>query len=295
LALAVLVTGGSGYLGSHLVKAFVKQGYRVGALVRSTSSGERLNSQDKSFELLSADTLHDVENVVQKFSPDVIVHTACSYGRKSETPFEVFQANVALGMAMLKTSVSLGKPLTFVNTGTVLPANSNLYALTKNQFSDLGRHVSESSSNKLQFIDVALQHMLGPHDDTSKFTSFVIQGCANNVDSISLSNGEQRRDFIFIADVVNAYQTLISKRQEITAYERIEMGSGFAVAIKDFVELVKRLSGASTTLNFGAVPSRPNDPPELKADISRLALLGWSPAFTLENGIKETLRQEHNR
>lgn len=263
--------------------------------MRSTSSRERLNSQDKSFELLSADTLDDVENAVQKFSPDVIVHTACSYGRKSETPFEVFQANVALGMAMLKTSVSLGKPLTFVNTGTVLPANSNLYALTKNQFSDLGRHVSESSSNKLQFIDVALQHMLGPHDDTSKFTSFVIQGCANNVDSIALSNGEQRRDFIFIADVVNAYQTLISKRQKITAYERIEMGSGFAVAIKDFVELVKRLSGASTTLNFGAVPSRPNDPPELKADISRLALLGWSPAFTLENGIKETLRQEHNQ
>lgn len=290
-----MVTGGSGYLGSHLVKAFVKQGYRVGALVRSTSSNERLNIQDKSFELLFADTLGDAENAVQKFFPDVIVHTACSYGRKSETPFEVFQANVALGMAMLKASVSLENPPTFVNTGTVLPANSNLYALTKNQFSDLGRRMSESSSNKLQFIDVALQHMLGPHDDTSKFTSFVIQGCANNVDSIALSNGEQRRDFIFIEDVVSAYQTLISKRQEITAYERIEMGSGFAVAIKDFVELVKRLSGASTTLNFGAIPSRPNDPPELKADISRLALLGWSPAFTLENGIKDTLRQEHNQ
>lgn len=290
-----MVTGGSGYLGSHLVKAFVKQGYRVGALVRSTSARTRLEITDGKYEPFTADTLGDVENAVQKFFPDVIVHTACSYGRKSETPFEVFQANVALGMAMLKASVSLGKKITFINTGTVLPASSNMYALTKNQFSDLGRQVSESSSDQLQFIDVALQHMLGPHDDTSKFTSFVIQGCANNVDSIALSNGDQRRDFIFITDVVSAYQTLISKRQEITAYERIEMGSGFAVAIKDFVELVKRLSEASTTLNFGAVPSRPNDPPELKADLSRLALLGWSPAFTLEKGIKETLRQEHNQ
>lgn len=279
-------------MGSHLVKAFAEQKYRVGALVRSTSSAIRLGNANRKFELLVADTLEEIGVAVENFLPDVIVHTACSYGRKGETTFDVFQANVALGMSVLQASISLGKQTTLINTGTVLPSDANLYALTKNQFSELGKRNVELNAGKLQFIDVALQHMYGPHDDISKFTTFVIRGCGKNVDSLALTKGDQRRDFIFIDDVVSGYQTLIGKRQAVQAYERIEMGSGSAVEIKDFVQLVKRVSGANTILNFGAVLARANDPEELKADISRLSDMGWKPLFTLEQGIKKSLENE---
>lgn len=72
----------------------------------------------------------------------------------------------------------------------------------------------------------------------------------------------------------------------------IPVGSGRAVRVRDLVETIHRLSGARTELRFGAVAYRPGEPMHSEADLRALGRLGWSPAVTLEEGIRLTLQEE---
>lgn len=229
---------------------------------------------------------------VEHLAPDFVVHTACSYGRNGESALEIFESNTHFGMQLLAGVIALDKPCTFINTGTVLDSDVSLYALSKNQFSELGRHIALTQKGRLRFVDVALQHMFGPGDSVSKFTTHVIQSCIRNEISLKLSAGTQKRDFIFIDDVVGAYATLINKASELPAFDCIELGSGTAPAVREFVEQVKKLTGATTELLFGEIPLRPGEQMLCVADTNKLKQLGWTPNYTLEQGLVATIEQE---
>ena len=134
--------------------------------------------------------------------------------------------------------------------------------------------------------------MYGPGDDISKFTSYVIRACKNNVDNLPLSQGEQIRDFIYIDDAVDALSVIIENLEKLGHLEQLEVGSGVAISLKDFVKLVKKYTGSKTTLNFGEVPYRTNEDLHLVADITALKMCGWSPKFNLELGINKVIKLE---
>ena len=291
----IMITGASGFLGSALALHFASSGHEVTLLVRPKSSMHRLGSKASDFRTIQIDGDSSLEDAVSDSVPDVLIHTACSYGRNDEPPLAIFDANLRLGLLLLQSAAKLDDPVTFINTGTVMERDVSDYALSKAQFSEWGRRVAMHSLGHLKFINVLLQHMYGPGDDTTKFSTRIIQSCLKNDSHIPLTLGGQQRDFIYIEDVVSAYDTLV---RHSTAWHEacvdVEIGSGEAPTLREFVELVHKLTESSAGLGFGAIPYRSNEGMLYQADLTRMRSFGWSPRIPLVDGLRRTIQAERD-
>ncbi len=291
-SLNILVTGGSGFLGSALAKALQGEGHRVDILVRSSSKLTRLKGAEHLLNIRRYQNQAELSALIREIEPNLVIHTACSYGRANETDLEIFEANFLLGVKILQSLVDSDMPISFINIGTVLPPSLSLYALCKHGFSQWGRAIALGRATNLRFLNVLLQHVYGPGDDPSKFTSHVIGACHTQEAVLRLTEGLQRRDLVYVEDVVSAFLALVRCHDKQGAYSEIEVGSGVAITVRDFAETVRRLTQSKTVLLFGDLPYRENEPMLCVADLSKMAELGWSPAFDLESGLKETIRME---
>lgn len=283
----VLITGVTGFLGSHLAKAMIDHGFEIIALKRKSSSLRRIEP------ILSQVTLYDLEDL--DFSVpfkahgkiDAVIHTATCYGRNDETPWEIFDANTGFPLRLIDAA-SLAGVSQFINTDTILDKYLNLYSLSKNQLLDWGKFYS--LRNKIKFTNMRLEHFYGPGDDDSKFTSYVINSCISNTASLKLTLGEQRRDFIYIDDVVAAYLAVLKESEQSREwFTEYDVGSGHSVSIREFVETVHRITHSKTDLEFGAVSYREGEVMNSQANISALEALGWSCEYNLEQGLKLTI------
>ena len=289
----ILITGGNGFLGSNLTRHFVNKGCKIGLILRKKSFLGRINDLIPQVSFISNTSYLKINDFIGTFNPDVILHCACSYGRNSQTFSDLLEANVALGFRILDSLTHSAKAVAFINIGTALAKNTSLYALSKNLFSDYAYQVNQLVNNShLKFINISLQHMYGADDDLSKFTSFIVNQCMLNQKKIDLTMGDQRRDFIYIDDVVSAFDILISKLKYVENGESIDLGSGTAPTIREFVQTVKELTKATTTLNFGALPYRESEPMLCQADVCKISSLGWQPQFTLRQGLSKVIEKE---
>ena len=134
--------------------------------------------------------------------------------------------------------------------------------------------------------------MYGPGDNPSKFTTRVLHACQRNEPELYLTPGEQKRDFIFIDDVVSAYSTILSNVDKFERFSDVDVGSGTAPSIKCFVETVHALTASRTKLLFGAIPYRSNEEMHCQADTAKLTELGWKPAHDLTAGLQKTIEEE---
>jgi nucleoside-diphosphate-sugar epimerase len=114
------------------------------------------------------------------------------------------------------------------------------------------------------------------------------------VKELDLTAGEQKRYFIYIDDVVNAFLTILkSQNLLVDNFHNFDVSTEDNIKLKDFVLMVKSLTGNRTTkVNFGKIPYRSNEVMEFRTDISNLKRLGWSPVVELEEGLIKTIRQE---
>lgn len=288
----ILLTGASGFLGSALALHWHKAGHQVSLLLRPTSKPDRLHGLYSSFDISRPTTDAQVTEFVKQVQPEVVVHTACAYGRQGESSLQLFDTNLRLGLVILQDLQKTAQPVTFINTGSALAPDVSPYALSKNQFAQWGCMLSTQSGGQLRFVNVLLQHMYGPGDDASKFTTHILHACKRNDPVIKLTPGAQARDFIYIDDVVSAYDTLLKQRYQLDTAQDIEVGSGVAPSIRQFIETAHRLTASQTELLFGALPYRANEAMHCVANVARMAELGWEPTFDLHAGLKKTIELE---
>jgi CDP-paratose synthetase len=178
----------------------------------------------------------------------------------------------------------------FVNTDTILDKGVNHYSLSKNQFKEWLTEYSQD----LTCCNVALEHFYGPADDPTKFVSYIIGSFLDKKASIPLTLGYQKRDFIFIDDVVDALELIVYESLKLEkGFIKYEIGTGDAVSIRHFVELIKELTGNTTTaINYGEIPYRTNEVMNRTTDISAINKLGWTSKYSLAQGLKKTIQYE---
>ena len=283
----ILLTGATGFLGSALAHDFLQKGFTVFVVKRSTSNLARLKDIKCRLTFYDIDREAVVDIMKDAMPLDMIVHTATCYGRKGEADNELLQTNVAFPLELLDAAIQMKVPL-FVNTNTCLDRMVSTYALSKQQFSEWGKKHAEDGN--IAFCDLRLEHMYGPGDNENKFVTYVLHACARNIPNLALTEGKQKRDFIYIDDVVSAYQAVMKHSWQ--GYHSIAVGSGQTTSIRAFVEMVHRMTGSSTRLNFGAVPLRRNEFMQSSPNLTEIHSLGWQPKVSLQQGLKMILREE---
>lgn len=289
----IVLTGVTGFLGSRLATALVAQGCEVIGLKRRFSSLQRLTSALPNLTLVNVEEA-DFDALFRDHGKvDAIIHTATSYGRNNESVTEIFAANTEFPLRLLDAGSRAGVHA-FMNTDTILDKYLNLYAFSKNQLLEWGRFFA--LHKKIAFWNLRLEHFYGAGDDATKFTAHIVDSCLSNVPEIRLTLGEQRRDFIYIDDVVSAYLLLLREIQGApSGLREFDVGSGTSISIKEFVTLVKRLTNSSTTLNFGALPYREGEVMHSVADVAPLTALGWRCNYDIEAGIRKLLGIEDRK
>ena len=284
----ILLTGATGFLGSNLLVRLIEDGHKVTILVRKTSSFQRVTSL---LEQVTVHTIGDISfhDLFDLSKVETVIHCATDYGRGEVNPSELLDANLIMPLQLLQAGYDSGVRC-FVNTDTILDKGVSDYALSKSQFREwLGKY-----AQKMVCVNIALEHFYGPHDDPTKFVSFIIGQLLDNVDSINLTLGEQKRDFIYIDDIISAFSLILGNCAELkSGYLDYEIGTGVTITIRDFVELAKQITGNThTQLNFGAIPYRENEAMETLVNTAAVRALGWLPGTSLSEGLSKMVAQE---
>jgi CDP-paratose synthetase len=289
----VLLTGATGFLGSHLLRKLLEENIQVVVLKRSFSDVSRIASLLNFSGVKSHDLDRtDLEAIFDEQSIDVILHCATNYGRRDNNPLEIIEANLMLPLRLLLLGIKHDVSH-FINTDTLLDKRISSYSLSKKQFLDW----LKANSSKIQCINVALEHFYGYQDDDTKFVTWIIHELRDGVSQIQLTPGEQKRDFIYVDDVVEAFSTILGNLQKVgPEFTEFQIGSGTTVSIRHLCQLLKKLTGNDRThLNLGALPYREKEVMDSCADLSRIVALGWSPKTSLEDGLRKVVALEFGK
>lgn len=287
----VLITGATGFLGNNIVRALLKENYDVVILKRSFSRTERIE------DILDYVTIYDIDlhNLSLSFNEDkpinAVIHTATNYGRENKNYTELLKSNLLFPLELLELAKKNNTQL-FISIDTVLEKNTNLYALSKKQFTEWAGQTQTDSQTS--FINIELQHMYGPGEDGSRIISHIINSCLQNEPTLALTEGQQQRDFIYIDDVVSAILKLLEHHVKtgFQPYSSYELGSGQAISLRYIAQKIHLLCKSKTVLNFGAVPYRSNELMFAQANIIKLKKLGWQPTTSLLDGLKQTIQAQ---
>lgn len=283
----ILITGGTGFLGSNIVNRLSSQGFSVTVLIRKESCLKRLESNKSNINFIF---FSDLNSFFKNNKISGIIHLATNYGRKNESLNDIIDSNVIFPVNLFKMAIDNDVDF-FINTDTSLPRDLNYYSLSKAQFKDWLKNIPSS----IKIINVIPEYFYGPNDDMTKFVTSMLDKLQNNIDFIDLSEGTQLRDFIYIDDIVNAYQCIVENVNNFKNYTDVPIGSATTISLKNLVLLIKKLSNnKKTVLNFGKIPIRKGEIMESKANISFMNKLGWNPVVSIEEGISIIIKQDYN-
>ncbi|WP_298505758.1 NAD(P)-dependent oxidoreductase [uncultured Maribacter sp.] len=288
---SLFITGADGFLGHHLVQQLGKT-YHIIGLVRSPQNLKRL----RTGQITLCSTDESLNEVFDKYRPVGIVHTATKYGRTEESVPSMLDVNVDLPVHLLELSQKYNSKA-FINIGSFITQGKGYnylqdYALSKKQCSEWLRLIA-NKVNTCKVIDFTLYHPYGPGDSDSKFVTNMVKTIKKRTPFIDLTPGEQKRDFIYIKDVVSAIELTLNRFDDLqTAYTQTDLGTGSSHTLRYFLETLKEVSGnTETELRFGKLPYRENEIMEAKAIPNLLTSWGWKPNYTLNQGLLRTLNQ----
>lgn len=300
----VLITGGAGFLGSHLCERLIRDGMDV-LCVDNYFTGRRTNVEalldHPRFEIMRHDVTFplyvEVDQIYNLACPASPIHY--QHDPVQTTKTSVHGAINMLGLAkrvratifQASTSEVYGDPQIHPQTeeywGHVNPIGlRSCY--------DEGKRCAETL-----FFDYHRQHKLkikvgrifntyGPRmhpNDGRVVSNFIVQALKGR-DITIYGKGTQTRSFCYVSDLIEAFVRLMATGPEVTG--PINLGNPIEFTMLELAELVLKLTGSSSKLIFEPLPS--DDPKQRQPDISKAKqALGWEPKVKLEDGLKETI------
>jgi len=276
----ILITGINGFLGSSLAKALKKE-YNIIGLEYSLDNLYRLTNE--SFKVYSVEN-GIPDEIFKEQHIDIIIHTATFYG-KNEDITQMAHANLFLPFQLLNKAIKFGFGL-FINTDTVLVRITNIYSLTKRQF----REWLFLRQNEIKVINMQLEHFYGPGAPDTNFITAMIKRLKQNEPVINLTAGEQERDFVFIEDVVSAYNIIIENKDLLKEnYNNFQICSGEIISISSLMLYLKKITQSKTNLNFGIIPYREQELMKSISNNKQLLELGWKPNSSFLKNLKKII------
>ncbi len=279
----ILLTGGTGFFGSYLLKRIIEEEHNVILLKRSSSNTWRIDHLIHKVVTYDADVI-DLEIVFKENTIDRIIHAATLYGKRYEYSSDVFHTNVCFPLKLLDLSI-IHKISYFYNIDTSLNESVNLYASTKKTLKNI---LEKQFSNRINVINCPVEYMYGPMDSYDKFIPTAIKTLLLN-EPLKMTKGEQSLDFIYIEDAVNALLALLSLNYKRKRFEEFQLGTGDSHRLKQVIHMIKKLAMSKSKIEFGAIKYRSDEIMNSKANIEPLIKLGWLPKVSLKEGLRKTV------
>ena len=304
----ILVTGGAGFIGSHIVDRLLDEGFKVRVL-DNLSTGDITNlaqhQNKKSFQFIEGDIRNfDLLKKTVK-SVDAVIHEAAlvSVTRSVENPLLSNEINVTGTLNLLKACVDAhvkrfiyasscavyGDTETLPNHENLAPKPLSPYAVEKlaaEKYAKVFHNVYGLETVSLRYFNVyGPRQKCGPY---SGVISIFINRLLENKHPIICGDGEQTRDFINVKDVVEAYMLALSKRKAVG--EVFNISTGEATTINKLTETIQKIMDKTSLKPVHAEP-RPGDIKHSYGDISKARRnLEYKPKVQLEKGLSELVK-----
>jgi dTDP-glucose 4,6-dehydratase len=300
----VLVTGASGFIGSHLTRRLVAEGAEVHALTPAVSSvypGRLLDVRNK-IRLHEANITDRsaMDELAREIRPSVIFHLAAytHVGKSWQRVDECVQTNVQGTVNLLKAFEAVGFER-FINTGT-----SEIYGDIEVPFREDAQvnpcspySVSKYAAERFcrmfhQGLDwpivlVRPFNAYGPAQTPDRIVSETIVRALRGHE-LKTTSGRQTREFNYVEDLAEGF-VLLATTTGIEG-ELFNLGGGEEVAIRDVVTMILELMGDPISPEIGALPDRPNEIWRMYCDATKAReRLGWAPKHSLRDGLQKTI------
>lgn len=303
----VLVTGGAGFIGSHLTETLVKRGDRVRVFDNfSTGNPKNLQSVENQLEIIHGDLRNpaDVLEAVQGI--EIIFHEAAfvSLPESIEKPHECFAANVTGVFELLEAARQASvKRIVLASSAAVYGANPNYplsestptdcrspYAASKRFNEDLAKLYSQTYS--MQVVALRYFNVYGPRQSPSSAYAAAVPKFIERMKAgkspIIYGDGKQTRDFIYVGDVVRA--NLLAAESETAAGQTINICSGAETNLLDLLDVLHILFPTSPEAEFAE--TRLGDLPRSVGDTGLAeSLLKFKVQTSLVDGLKQCVAE----
>ncbi len=297
----VLVTGGAGFIGSHVVDRLVDEGHKV-VVVDNLSTGKRKNV-NRAASLYKQDIQSGrLERVFRNERPNVVIHLAAqiSVRRSVDDPVFDAQVNVLGTMNVLQQAVRHGaRKVVFSSSGGAIYGEQETYPAPESHATKplspygisklCGEHYLSyfQRTSGIQVVSLRYANVYGPRQDPEGEAGVVaifIQKMLNHQQPIINGNGRQTRDFVFVEDVAEA--NLAAMGQESQGVYNV--GTGAETSINELFRMLASLTGSASKEVHG--PAKAGEQMRSVIDPSKIRQeLGWDVKVELAEGLKRTV------
>jgi len=304
----IIVTGGAGFIGSHLVDALIERGDRVVVIDNlSTGKKENINKKAKFYKIDICSP--KIGEIFKKEKPEIVFHLAAQINVRKSVENPLFDAkvnilgslNVIQNFVQLRTSNIKHPTFIFASTGGAIygdakkiptpenyPANPiSPYGISKLAVENYLKFYKENFG--LKFISLRFSNVYGPRQDPrgeAGVVAIFIEKLLKGERPTIFGNGNQTRDFVFVEDVVSA----CLKAMEYKGKKEIfNIGTGIETSINELYKIISKL--LKTKIKPKYAPEKPGD---LKRSCLEISLakreLKWEPKFDLKKGLQKTIK-----
>jgi nucleoside-diphosphate-sugar epimerase len=282
-----LITGATGFIGSHLARRLVKQGEQVSIFLRFDSDRSRIKDVLEKLGRHEVDlrTASSVSRAIDTIEPTIVFH--CAAAGVSDPflpPDEAIRSNVYGTLNLLRAIKGRARVMVLRTSGEIDALN--VYAASKAaawQFCRMYRR-----TQGWPIAGAMLYQVYGPHQDRKNVIPAAVEAALADRD-FPMTSGRSKRDWIYIDDVIDALIALV--KADRFDVDTIEIGTGRSIGVREVVEKVYQLIGRSGKPIVGALPDRPGEVEVQQANSEATAsILNWRASTSIDDGLKATIQ-----
>jgi nucleoside-diphosphate-sugar epimerase len=303
----VLLTGATGFIGSHLLRLLIEGGDQVTAIIKPSTDRWRIADLVGEIDIIGCDVGDRafLEPRLRPNVPDLCVHLAWHGWSGPSLTAEENLSSLAGSLELLRTLTHVGCPR-FVGVGTcfeymrtpgAMPESTplgptDLYGVCKQSLSKAAEALAPIARMSVAWARVFLVY--GPSDDQRRLVPSLALSLIRG-EPARLTLGEQVRDVLHVEDAASALLA-VARSQYVGP---INVASGVPVRVVDIARQLGAIVGRPELLQIGALPYRPSEPEVLLADTTQLReTVGWRPAYDLTAGLTHAVgwwREQESR